>query len=225
MSDGLTKNRESYFDDSSAAIGLSHAAAAKARGGDPVAHFAGGIQRKDVADRELIAANETADREKRVGALMRSRPGWTRSQAEEFVAKEAAVPKGKRPRMSAEERRTRETEQLMDVGKKPAKHSGSKSGRRRTGKAGTWICRECHLEFCEHRPVRSAGPGRRATVNRPIHVTGRKSAKTSATLAAEKLSTSDALEVVAIALETARPFRDVLADFRARKSAASQPAA
>jgi hypothetical protein len=218
----------SFTDDSSRALGLGHAATVKPRGGDPVSKLGGPLQRKDVADRELIDRNEREDREKKIVALQR-REGWTRKQAEEFVDKEAAVPKGQRPKLSPAERRELELLDLMGVRRK-TKGGGGSSAKFKSAKPGTLICSECKLEckFCEcrdsegnrcmcvgcrtHLSARRAA-GRPATLNRSHRGSHRVSPKTANALRLASLTPSDALEVAGLAILSSRSYADVAHDY------------
>lgn len=66
------------------------------------------------------------------------------------------VPEDRSP---AEERRAKERDYLGAsvqslMGQRSSTHHGSRAskGRSRTKNVGTWICKECHLEYCAHRP-------------------------------------------------------------------------
>ena len=221
-----------FHDDSSTALGLSHAA--RLPGGDHISKLAGPLQQMDRAARELIASNLAADRAKNVAELQR-RQGWTRKQAEEFVDTEAAVPKGQRPRLSADERREREVLDLMDARKKTKGGGGSGRSRFKRRKSGTLVCLESHLECksvdvpCSCAPCRAYesaachAVGRPAVLNRSSRLSARVSAGAAAILSAACLGASDALEIAAMALESALPYRVAAAAYLAAKPCPACP--
>lgn len=216
-------SRDSFTDDSSNALGLSHSSVSPVEaghhralpvppGGDTVSRVAGPLQEMDLADRKAIAIRVAFDREKRVRELQQLE-GWTRRQAQEFVDREAAVPKNERPRLTAEERRLKSIEHDMGMRRPRGGHSsGSKSRRRHTAKAGTWLCPSCNLEYCTHRPKRRTGP--KPTVNRSISFGARVSKTTAETIAKWGLGGSDFIEVAAIAADVGVSFSEALLQFR-----------
>lgn len=96
---------------------------------------------------------------------------------------------------------------------------GSKS-RRRSGKKGTWICRLCHLEYCEHRP-KSNNPSGRPRKEGAARRVRRRVKMTDSTLSQIKaagIGESDALALFAIAYRERRPLDDVLKEWKARNA-------
>jgi hypothetical protein len=95
------------------------------------------------------------------------------------------------------------------------KGGGSKSGRKRSGKKGTWICKECGLEWCEHRPVKSKG-GRTPKDGqaRRVRERVRLSDLTLTELEVLGLSSSDALALFAVAYREGRPLDEVISAFK-----------
>ena len=187
----------------------------------------------DLADRALIASNVAADRHKTIKELQR-RQGWTYKQAAEFIDTEAAVPKGRRRGMSADERRERETLDLMGAKKKVKGGGGSGRSRFKRRKSGTLVCLESHLECknvdvpCSCAPCRryesgAAGAGRPALLHRSARLSARVSAATASILAAAGLGASDALEVAALALGASLSYSAAVAAFLASKPCAACP--
>lgn len=112
---------------------------------------------------------------------------------------------------------TEDVEQVADRAKDPAKDylgasvaslmrpnvkvtgSSSGGGRTREAKKGTWICNDCHLEFCHHRPKKERGAPRQEG-SRSQHVTARVSMKARDALRKRGIANGVALEAAAIAL-------------------------
>jgi hypothetical protein len=111
----------------------------------------------------------------------------------------------------------------MGMRKKPAKHSGSKSGRRREAKKGTWICGECHLEKCEHRP--KSAVGRPVTLDRSLGAHIRFSALTKQAVLDCGLCMSGVAEVFAIAWRDGVSLQSAAAIVLQRKNKAENKAA
>jgi hypothetical protein len=224
---GVTKEREQFFDDSSKALGIGKATTGKpARGGDRVAPFAGALQKRDIEERALIEANESSDREKEIQKLLARGQAYTHSQAAEIVDRERARTPADRKQLRALERELaheREMASLRDENKKPVKHGGSKSGRRSEGKKGTWICKSCHLEKCEHRP-KSRG-GRPPESSRSLCDYLRMSPLTKDTLRKAGIGTSDMAEIFANAWRNGTTLQAEAAVFLARNPKKRRPAA
>ena len=150
-----------FSDDSSAALGLSH----RSRVHRPLDAVIA------VREQDLSPATQAIrDFARRVDALVRE--GHDSIDASAIAAAEASeesarIGAGLSPRepdpsadlTPAERARKREKEYLGAsiaslMGGRSSTHHGGKSAksRRKTAKRGTWICKECHLEYCAHRP-------------------------------------------------------------------------
>jgi hypothetical protein len=198
-----------FEDDSSAALSLSHGHRGAS---DRVAQYAGGIQTFDLEERAKIEAVMEAKFQKAVDELIVEKQ-WTRKQAEEFVRGEKQLSQIERKnagRELAADRQRKATEKLMGLDRKVS-GSGSKSrgGRRKNAK---WICQDCHLEFCEHRPKRGRPKG-----NRTEQLKGRVSKQTRAILKENGISATQALEITAKALMTGRTYESTLAEWKANR--------
>ena len=156
------KARKAEFsDDSSSALGLSH----RSRVHRPVDAVIA------VRERDLSPATQAIrDFSRRVDALVRE--GYTALDASTIASAEASeesirIGAGLSPRepdpsedLTPDElARKREKDYLGAsiaslMGGRSSTHHGGKSakGRNKTPKKGTWVCKECHLEYCEHRP-------------------------------------------------------------------------
>jgi hypothetical protein len=223
---GVTRQREQFFDDSSKALGIGKAATGRrTRGGDRVSRLAGPLQQRDLDDRAIIEANEAVDRERDITKLLAGGQALTRRQAEDILDREAAKTPADRKeerRFQRAESKRKQTENEMGMRKKPAKHGSSKS-RKKTEKKGTWVCGECHLEKCEHRP-KTLG-GRPATLDRSLQAYIRFSPLTKQTVRHCGLGMSDVAEVFAIAWRDEITLQAAAAAVRSRKGMAEKPAA
>jgi len=92
------------------------------------------------------------------------------------------------------------------------KVTGGGGGGARRKKKGSWICRSCRLEFCEHRPKR--GQPRKAAT-KTEHVSARISKNVRETLTAAGITPARAMEIAAAAIMQRRTYADV-----AKRSAA-----
>lgn len=91
---------------------------------------------------------------------------------------------------------------------------GSKS-RSKEPKKAKWICPNCHLEFCHHRPKR----GRPRTSQRTERVRARITKEAKAAIKSSGLSESEHLEILGTALGTGRMYDDVAREYRQRRDA------
>jgi hypothetical protein len=219
--------RSEFTDDSSKSLGLSHAATGVPdpqvfdRGGDRLPK-PGKLRDMEIADRERILAGERTVRDAEIAKLVAQ--GATAKQAAEIFERERGKHGKERKALERAERRLKATEIDMGVHKKPAKHSGSKSGRRfGSPKKGTWICSSCRLEGCEHRP-KSRG-GRPATSNRSLETHIRMSPLTKAAMRQARVKPSDAAEIFAIAWRDGTTVAAAAEVFRSRKGVEQQSAA
>jgi hypothetical protein len=219
---GVTKQRQDYFDDSSRQLGVAKAATGRsARGGDRVSRLGGPLQERDLAERAVIEANEAADREREIRKLLAGGQALTRRQAEEILDREARKTPSDRKeerRFQRAEARRKQTENEMGMRKKPAKHGSSKS-RKKTEKKGTWICGECHLEGCEHRP--KSAVGRPAELDRSLEAHLRLSPMTKKTILDCGLGMSDVAEDFAIAWRDGITLHAAADIFKARRKKAA----
>ncbi len=155
------KARQSDFtDDSSTALGLSHRAriarpidaVIEVREQDlsPATQAIRAFARRvdalvregyDPADASQIASAEASEESARIGAGLPPEPEPERDLTPDELAK-----KRSKDYLGAS------VQSLM--GGRSSTHHGGKSskGRNKTAKTGTWVCKECHLEYCEHRP-------------------------------------------------------------------------
>jgi hypothetical protein len=92
--------------------------------------------------------------------------------------------------------------------------SGSKSRTKKTP-GQKWSCKDCHLEFCPHRPKRGRPKSKKVK-----RVRARTTLRTWAVLQEAKITADEALEIVANAVSTGRPYADVLAERQAKQAAA-----
>lgn len=149
-----------FSDDSSAALGLSHRSrvhrpldaviAVREQDLSPATQAIRAFARRvdalvregyDPADASQIASAEASEESARIGAGLPPEPEPERDLTPDELAK-----KRSKDYLGAS------VQSLM--GGRSSTHHGGKSAksRRKTAKRGTWICKECHLEYCAHRP-------------------------------------------------------------------------
>ena len=214
------KTPSSHFtDDSSSAIGLDHRAESGTLSGS--LSSSGGI--KSFYEKQRIEA-ERHDREaleRRTAEIREESKTWgdnpegcTIEEARKKAQWERDHPVEPGKQQDHEGAKRRFVEHLMRPPVTP-KGGGSKSSRRKTAKKGTWICGECGLEWCEHRPVRSKG-GRvpKDGQARRVRERVRLSDLTLTELEGLGLSSSDALALFAVAYKEKRPLDDVISEFK-----------
>ena len=198
-----------YSDDSSTALGLTHRARVRRAKDAAIA---------EVADADLSPATRGVRAlERRIAALVAEGMDAVRATdqalAESYSAIDDAV-EGVDPERDLtphERERARDREYLgasvqalMAVER--VGHGGAKHGRRaKSGKVGTWVCRDCHTEYCGHRP--KARVCRTCLQPRPCDcysgrreiVSSRVSARAQAVLGDAEMSTGEMLEAIATA--------------------------
>jgi hypothetical protein len=94
------------------------------------------------------------------------------------------------------------------------KKGGGKSGRKnRQKKKGTWVCKDCQLEYCEHRPIVSRGAKPKEKYARRVRKSASLSDYTLACIAEVGLSTADFIAIAAVAYKERRPMETVLKEW------------
>ena len=198
-----------YSDDSSTALGLTHRARVRRAKDAAIA---------EVADADLSPATRGVRAlERRIAALVADGMDAVRAtdqalnesysaidDAVEGVDPERDLTPHERERARDREYLGASVQSLMAVER--VGHGGAKHGRRtKSAKVGTWVCIECHTEWCGHRP--KARVCRTCLQPRPCDcysgrselVSGRVTKQAKAVLGAADLSAGAVLEAVATA--------------------------
>jgi len=154
----MVGTNDDFADDSSATLGLSH----RHRVRRPIDAIA------EVEEADLSPATRSIRHlGRRINALISE--GYTQNDATDLAIAESYSAIDDRVLNEDEEREIAEAE-LTQVQRRRKRekdylgesvpalmrvdrvgHGGSKKGRIKTPKKGTWVCKECHLEFCDHR--------------------------------------------------------------------------
>ena len=208
---GSARTRASmeYDDDSSTALGLTHRARVRRAKDAAIA---------EVAEADLSPATRGVRvLERRIAALVADGMDAVRATDQALAESHSAIDdevEGSDPERDLTPREREQAAEraylgasiqaLMAVGR--VGHSGSRSGRRaKSARTGTWVCRECHTEWCGHRP--RARVCRTCLQPRPCDcysgrsevVAGRVSRRARETLAESEISIGEMLEALATA--------------------------
>lgn len=204
-----------FTDDSSGTMGLGHSYRKGAAEVSAVPStvrasvFGRGGDRVPPGEAEAILAAERDKREREIARLLAKygykpgEAGLSRQQAEQIVDAEAGQHGKDQRALVRAEKHQREIEDAMGMHDKPAKRGGGGGGRRKHKKSGTWVCPDCHLERCEHRPVKSKG-GRPAVGGRSVVYTTHISRRARAVLAASDASGGELIEALVVAAVAAQ---------------------
>lgn len=238
MTNGLTDSRSEFFDDSSKTLGLTHRAKAPDsqvfdRGGDRLPK-PGKLRDLEIAERQKIIEVEAERREDEIRKLTNPPGaggyGMTRKQAEEIVDRETLKRGRRHGKDEAEDRRRRELETLMDARKKTHGGGSRTKARRKTGKRGTLVCTECHLE-CAHgcdctkcvcgpckayQAAALKAKGRPTTLDHRLYGSFRESKPERAMRRKFGFGVTDSNAIVALAIQTGRQFDDVVEEYFAK---------